>query len=128
MTATIASADPHAPERFTDPAHGDVHWFTLFSSDQTPTTAMNAGILVIPAHGGRLAPHRHAQPEIYFVATGTGILTIDGASTVISAGAAAFIPGDAQHALVNDGPNELRIFYVFPTGRFSDVVYRFDPD
>jgi hypothetical protein len=38
---------------------------------------------------------------------------------------AAFIPGDAEHSLRNDSIGLLRIFYVFPTDRFAEVVYRF---
>jgi quercetin dioxygenase-like cupin family protein len=86
---------------------------------------MSAGIMVLPPHGGRLEPHRHTQAEIYFVAAGAGVLTINGTERVIASGAAAFIPGDALHGLRNDGPEALRIFYVFPTGAFSEIIYRF---
>ena len=69
--------------------------------------------------------HRHEQAEIYFVAEGTGLLTVDGVETAIAAGMAAFIPGNAEHSLRNDAISTLKIFYVFPTDRFADVVYRF---
>lgn len=35
-----------------------------------------------------------------------------------------FIPGDAEHAVFNEGAEVLRWFYVFPE-RFERVVYRF---
>ena len=41
------------------------------------------------------------------------------------AGSTVFIPSDAEHGIVNVGLDELRWFYVFPTGSFGDVLYRF---
>ena len=121
----IASAAQRTREGWDDATRGTASWFTLFSGDVTPTATMSAGIMEIPANGGVLEPHRHEQPEIYFVAEGTGTLTVDGKSTTIAAGAAAFIPSDAEHSLRNDRESVLRVFYVFPTDRFADVVYRF---
>ena len=121
----IASAAQRDREGFDDAGRGSAAWFTLFSSDMTPTQAMSAGIMELPPGGGILEPHRHRQPEIYFVFEGTGSLTIDGVATTVTAGMAAFIPGDAEHSVRNDAADLLRIFYVFPTDRFADIVYRF---
>lgn len=44
----------------------------------------------------------------------------------MSGGSAVFIPPNARHGLVNVGTKDLRLFYVFPTGCFGDVVYRFE--
>jgi mannose-6-phosphate isomerase-like protein (cupin superfamily) len=123
--AVIASASQRDREGWNDATRGNASWFTLFSGDRTPTASMSAGIMEIPPNRGVLAPHRHQQAEIYFVSEGAGLLTIDGVETKITPGTAAFIPGDAEHALRNDGAETLRIFYVFPTDRFADVVYRF---
>jgi mannose-6-phosphate isomerase-like protein (cupin superfamily) len=79
----------------------------------------------IPPDGGILKPHQHEQAEIYFVSEGTGLLTIDSVAATITPGMAAFIPGGAEHSLLNKSPDVLRIFYVFPTDCFADVVYRF---
>jgi len=123
--AVIASADDRPRENWSNPERGNVSWFTLFSSDMTPTAAMSAGIMEVPPHGGVLEPHRHKQAEIYFVQEGTGLLTIDGVETTLTAGTAAFIPGDAEHSVRNTSAALLKIFYVFPTGSFADVIYRF---
>ena len=122
----FASPEGQPREGFDAPGYGNAFWFTLFSSDKTATSGMSAGVMVLPPNGGRLQPHRHQQAELYFIAAGTGTLTINGTETVIAAGAAAFIPGDAQHSLRNDAPEELRVFYVFPTDSFADVVYHFE--
>lgn len=46
-----------------------------------------------------------------------------------------FVPSNAEHGVVNTatagtgtGGGDLRWFYVFPTGSFGDVVYRFSKD
>jgi mannose-6-phosphate isomerase-like protein (cupin superfamily) len=125
--ATIVSAAERQRESWANAERGSAPWFTLFSSDVTPTTAMSAGVMEIPPNGGVLKPHRHRQAEIYFVHEGTGSLMVDGVATTITMGTAAFIPGDAEHSVRNDATATLRIFYVFPTDCFGDVLYRF-PD
>ena len=125
MSTEVASASQRQRESWEDFSRGNASWFTLFSGDVTPTRAMSAGIMEIPPNGGVLKPHRHAQAEIYFVHEGTGVLTVNGEATTIGTGMAAFIPGDAEHSLRNDSPAVLKIFYVFPTDCFADVVYRF---
>ncbi len=98
---------------------------TFFSAGMTPTEAMSAGLAELAPRGGRLALHRHAQAEIYYIVEGTGIVSVAGSETRVAAGAAVFIPGDAEHGIRNDGEGALRFFYVFPVDRFSDVAYRF---
>jgi mannose-6-phosphate isomerase-like protein (cupin superfamily) len=71
--------------------------------------------------------HRHAEPEIYFIIEGTGIMMLEGSETVVTAGSAIFIPSNAEHGLRNEGNVDLKLFYVFSTGCFADVVYKF-PD
>jgi mannose-6-phosphate isomerase-like protein (cupin superfamily) len=121
----VASAANREREAFTDPRRGDASWFTFFSGDRTPTSGMSAGVMELAPHGGILQPHRHAQAEIYFVAEGEGVLTVDGVTTRIAQGTSVFIPGDAEHAIRNEGGATLKIFYVFATDRFADVAYRF---
>jgi mannose-6-phosphate isomerase-like protein (cupin superfamily) len=121
----ITSAAERPREEWNDPLRGSVAWHTLFSSDITPTDSMSAGIAEIVPGGGALQMHRHAEPEIYFIIEGTGIMMLEGGETVVTAGSAIFIPGNAEHGLRNDGSVDLKLFYVFPTGCFADVVYKF---
>ncbi len=123
--SVVARADERQREGWSDEERGNASWFTLFSGDITPTAAMSAGIMEIPPDKGSLEPHRHRQAEIYFVLEGAGLLTVDGVESTITAGTAAFIPGDAEHSVINPSASVLRIFYVFPTDSFADVVYRF---
>jgi len=120
----IASAADRPRDGWDDPVRGRMSWFTLFSRDITPTDGLSAGLAEIEPGGG-LNPHRHAQPEIYFVAEGSGIVTIDGSETAVSAGAAVFIPGDALHGIRNVSGTPLSFFYCFAADTFSEIVYRF---
>ncbi|BCS04929.1 cupin domain-containing protein [Aspergillus luchuensis] len=114
------------PESFPNPAHGHLTWRTLLSSPQTPTSDMCAGLAVCPPRTGHLCRHRHSQAEIYYITSGSGHVFIDGNEYEVFAGTVVFIPGDAEHGVVNRGGEPLEWFYVFPTGSFGDVVYRFE--
>lgn len=117
------------PESFPDPSHGSITWHTLFSYPQTPSSDLSAGIAVCPPRTGNLRAHRHQQAEIYYIIDGEGEVTIDGVTKRVTAGSSVFIPSNAKHGIVNVGSNKsLRFFYVFPTGSFGDVVYRFEDD
>ncbi|KAE9366668.1 RmlC-like cupin [Stipitochalara longipes BDJ] len=116
------------PEKFDVPSRGECAWHTLFSQPNTATDSMCAGIAVCPPRTGRLCPHRHEQAEIYYIISGEGIISIDEEKHEVQAGCSIFIPGNAEHGIVNEGEEELRWFYVFPTAAFSDVVYRFSDE
>lgn len=122
--AVFATAGDRPRETWDDPSRGDISWFTLISADRTPTEALSAGVAELRP-GGSLALHRHAQPEIYCILAGTGIVTIDGIEKAVTAGTVVFIPGDAEHGIRNEGTELVRLFYVFGTDSFGDVVYRF---
>jgi mannose-6-phosphate isomerase-like protein (cupin superfamily) len=127
MQAVIAGVEDRSRESFDDPSRGDVTWFTLIDGDRTPTRDLCGGVAEFAPGSVGLKPHRHEQSEIYFITEGTGILTIDGVERAVRPGQAVFIPGNAEHGIRNGGASILRLFYVFPTARFSDVVYRFSP-
>ncbi|KAL1628548.1 hypothetical protein SLS56_005780 [Neofusicoccum ribis] len=87
-------------------------------------TSLSAGIAVCPSKGS-LALHRHAQAEIYYILSGTGEVEIEGKRQKVAKDMAVWIPGDAEHGVFCDEGEELRWLYVFPEGKFEDVVYRF---
>lgn len=117
------------PESFPDPSsHGSVTWHTLFSHPQTPSSDLSAGIAVCPRNSGNLCPHRHEQAEIYYIIEGEGEVTVDDVTQRVGKGSSVFIPSNARHGIVNVGEGDLRLFYVFPTGSFGDVVYRFEDE
>ena len=113
-------------ESFDMLAPGRVSWFTLISGELTPTDSMSAGVMELEPDGTGLRPHHHAIPEVYHVTAGSGVLTINGHETAIATGSTVFIPSNAVHSLRNSGEDTLRVFYVFSTDRFANVVYEYD--
>lgn len=111
-------------DSFPDTINGTAIWQTLLSQPKTNSDSMCAGIATCPSNGS-LALHQHTQAEVYYVLAGSGEVEIDGTRHRISEGSMLWIPGDAVHG-VFCGPEEtLKWFYIFPEGRFEDIVYRF---
>lgn len=52
-------------------------------------------------------------------------MTINGETYPVEEGSSVFVPGNAEHGIVNEGKEELKWFYVFATASFGDVVYEF---
>jgi quercetin dioxygenase-like cupin family protein len=111
------------PQSWSD-ARGRLSFHTLVSGEYTPSAGLVAGVSIVEPRG-ELALHSHAQPEIYYALEGKALVTIDGVENVVAAGAAVFIPGDAQHGIRNPFGEAFRIFYVFPADRFEDIRYNF---
>src|SRR3712207_6249897 len=87
-----------ALEQWSDPVRGHVGFRTLLGGPDTRTADFTAGVTELEP-GGWLGLHRHEPSELYFVLTGDGVMTIDGAEHAVSAGTAAYIPGDREHAI-----------------------------
>jgi quercetin dioxygenase-like cupin family protein len=104
---------------------GLIYWKTLVSADLTRSEALTMGLAKIPP-GEALREHRHRQAEIYLLLEGTASITIDGETRPVSAGSAAFIPGNALHSCENTGSSDLRVTYVFAADSFEEVEYVFD--
>ena len=125
QNAIIVRPQDRAIEEWSDPARGKLIWRTFISGDITSSSQMSAGLAELEPRHGELVPHRHAQPEIYHIIEGTGILTLEDVEQSVSVGTCIYIPGDVRHGIRNESETVLKIFYVFPTDKFSDVVYRF---
>lgn len=112
-----------AEESWTD-ARGRLSFRTLIDGDETASTALTFGTATL-APGDWLALHRHAQPEIYFILSGSGVMTIDGVRREVSSGTGIFIPGNAEHGISNVASTPLKFLYAFAVNGFSEVVYVF---
>lgn len=111
------------------PAHqvverGNVWWKTLISSGATESSALTLGVARLPP-GAVLREHRHEQAEVYLVLEGSGVLTIDGSTRRVDAGAGVFIPGNAAHAIECSGDADLLFAYAFAADAIEDVEYVF---
>jgi mannose-6-phosphate isomerase-like protein (cupin superfamily) len=68
-------------------------------------------------HPGETVPtHTHAdEDQVYYVASGTGFVILDGARTDVSAGSSVLIPLGTEHEITNTGsePLDYLFFVVF---------------
>lgn len=113
-----------AQDGWDDPVRGRLWWRTLMSSGVTPSAGMTCGVTELQP-GEWLGLHRHAPPEIYYIFTGAGLVSLDGREIPVKAGSAVFIPGLAEHGIRQTGSEILRLFYVFPVDSFDGVEYVF---
>ena len=109
-----------------EPAPGRVRWRTLLSADRTPSDSLTLGVAELdPGEARDFRPHRHAQPEVYYILSGEGIVSLSGAEHPVWPGTTIFIPGDAAHGARNTGSEVLRLLYVFPADSFDQIRYEF---
>ncbi len=104
---------------------GRVHWKTLISDDITDSSALTVGLGEIMP-GEKLARHRHAQPEVYYITEGTGVMMFEEEEQVVEAGTAIFIPGSAIHGIRNESDAPVRWIYIFPADSFGEIKYVFE--
>lgn len=120
----------HDNETFTRPECGTgLSWKTLTSATKTRTDTFTSGIATCAPSSGCLEPHRHQQAELYHFIEGQGIVEMEGSEYPVRAGSVVFIPSNVKHAVRNSSETkELRWLFVFATGDFGDVVYRWSRD
>ena len=127
MSQAVVVHESSCPvEEWDDAARGKVTWRTLLSGDRTPTSQMTLGVTEVgPGEPNPFQLHRHEATEIYYVLSGEGVVSIDGAEQSLRAGSSVFIPGNVPHGARNTGSETLRLLYVFAADSFSDVEYVF---
>lgn len=124
--AFVVHEEDCAFEGSSDATPGALRWRTLISGDRTPTDSLTVGIAELePGEARPFRPHKHAQPEVYYILSGHGTVTISGADHRVRQGTAVFIPGNAEHGARNTGTELLRLLYVFPSDSFAEIEYRF---
>ncbi len=57
-------------------------------------------------------PHRHAHDELFLMMTGKVGITIEGRTTVIGPGAAAFVHSNEMHGVINAGTEPAQYFVI----------------
>jgi len=103
---------------------GKAQWKELLGSGSGCQNDMTVGVVRLKT-GESLEPHRHAQPETYFVLSGRGTVTIEGVVYDVDPGRLLFIPGNAEHQINNVNEEDLMILYAFAISDFSKIQYHF---
>jgi len=87
----------------------------------SPETAHNFVDLSIVPPGGEIGRHTHTDDneETYIVVSGRGRMECGGATFDVAPGSVVVNPPGGTHALVNPGPDELRLVVIELKTRFS---------
>ncbi|MBP6851263.1 MAG: cupin domain-containing protein [Rhodoferax sp.] len=103
---------------------GKAQWKELLGRGSGCQNDMTVGVVRLKT-GESLEPHRHAQPETYYVLSGRGTVTIEGVVYNVDPGRLLFIPGNAEHQINNVDEEDLMILYAFAISDFSKIQYHF---
>ena len=123
-TGLVLGPNDGRAESWDDMTRGRISFRTVFSSEETGTTRLTAGVGELDPDG-RLNVHRHDPAEVYHVLEGRGTVTLEGVDHEVGEGDAVFIPGGAWHGVRNTGSSTLRVFYVLQADGMGDVEYDF---
>jgi mannose-6-phosphate isomerase-like protein (cupin superfamily) len=83
----------------------------MVTEETCGATAFSAGILTVHP-GGKSCVDCHEVQELYYVISGTGIVTVGDVPNRVEAGDMMFLPEKITHDVVNDGKEPLAIVWV----------------
>lgn len=101
-----------------------IRWKTLITADRVDSSAMTLGVTEIPV-GSIELKHHHPEPEVYYFIAGKGRVIIDAVTYDVQPGSSLFIPGNADHEVINDGDVPLKLVWVFPIDKWDEGAYTF---
>jgi mannose-6-phosphate isomerase-like protein (cupin superfamily) len=93
----------------------------LIDRTTAPITQCSLAEETLPP-GHSVTPHHHAVlEEVYYILSGTGVMTIGDEQRAVGAGDAIYIPTGQRHTLTNTGTEPLRMLLVCgPAFYFED--------
>jgi len=93
----------------THEAFGDLRVYYDGPTEQL--AAMTAGSLRLKPGMSPHPPHQHPEEEIMVVTEGTGEITVEGKSTLVSSGSMMYCAAGKLHGIVNTGKTPLLFYY-----------------
>ena len=96
------------------PAEGDAPGTAAYVHYNGPTrqlATMCTGMCVLEPGATPHPPHRHPEEEFMIVASGTGVIEVDGRPTPVGPGAVLYCAGDTVHGIANTGPGPLTFYW-----------------
>ena len=93
----------------------------LIDRTTAPITQCSLAEETLPP-GKTVAPHHHeVLEEIYYILSGSGMMTVGDESQAVGAGDAIYIPKNNVHSLTNTGDEEMKLLLVCgPAFYFED--------
>jgi len=96
------------------PAVGEAPGTTAFVHFNGPTdqlATMCTGMAVLEPGASPHPPHRHPEEEFMIVATGTGEIEVDGATTQVGPGDIMYAAGNVLHGIINTGNTPMTFYF-----------------
>jgi len=91
---------------------GPIEFRRMLAADEFETNIDFLDVTTIPS-GSTIGKHHHrGNEEVYFIASGTPLMRVDGEERRLSKGAIAVVRNDGWHELINDTPDPVEIFVV----------------
>lgn len=78
-------------------------------TDQLST--MCTGMCVLDAGATPHPPHQHPEEEFMIVASGTGVIEVDGKPTAVSQGAIMYCGANVLHGITNTGATPMTFYW-----------------
>ena len=103
-------------------SYGDIRWKIFAGGPDCAATGITFGVCEVP-RGAGVNPHHHAQPEYYYILSGTGTVQLGPETIPVKPGSVIHIPGDIVHGIQNIGESMLSLVWAFPTDHWDDVKY-----
>jgi mannose-6-phosphate isomerase-like protein (cupin superfamily) len=88
------------------------HYRTTLGRQQAPIDSVVGGWYTLEA-GATNPLDEHPVPEIYFVTSGSALITLDGEAHRIGAGDTVLIPAGCSHQTHNDGSEPLVLVFLY---------------
>ncbi|HBY97750.1 MAG: cupin domain-containing protein [Ardenticatenaceae bacterium] len=90
---------------------GDGSYFVRTLLDQIPGSSFKYVRDLHLYPGSSVGDHLHSgDDEIFFIISGTGIMTVDGEARPVGPGTAVLTKSGSRHGLRNTGTDDLRVF------------------
>jgi len=96
----------------------------LIDRTTAPITRCSLAEEMLPP-GCAVTPHHHLETEeIYYILTGSGLMTVGDETEQVRAGDAVFVPRGLSHSLKNTGSQDIRLVLVCgPAFRYEDHIF-----
>src|SRR5262245_15191560 len=102
------------------PHHG--YMTVKLSPRNHPSNQFSMGIQVMPS-GCHVRAHAHGRnDEVLFIYAGSGRCIIDGETHAIGPGSTVVLGRYVEHSIHNDGPDDMKFFWVFTPPGLEQVV------
>ena len=101
-------------------AEGDAPGTAAYVHYNGPTAqlaTMCAGMCTLEPGASPHPPHRHPEEEFMIVASGTGVIEVDGTPTLVGPGAIMYCGSNVSHGITNTGTAPMTFYWSKWTAR-----------